>query len=176
MAPQAFSLASYEDILRLHEKAFFGVKGAERTKLLLVIMDKITSDEDCKFNGPEEELKDVSLMFNQWVPVASSSWIQKIIIWYGNHKSIATEEPSLVQVGTSWNYRRVIQHEFKEDIAKKMEESGLKSTDKEWIQKFQQVVTDIIESMGGEGEAKKRYGETAMKWNEADLPEELRRK
>lgn len=108
--------------------------------------------------------------------MASFSWIQKIIIWYGNHKNILAEEPSLVQVGTSWNYRRVIQYEFKEAIAEKMKASGLKSSDKEWIRKFQQVVTEIINSMGGEVVAKQRYGETALKWNGEDLPEELRRK
>lgn len=65
MASKSFSLADYGDILRLHEKAFRDFKGAERTKLLGVIMDKIREDEDCRFEGSEEELKDVSLKFNQ---------------------------------------------------------------------------------------------------------------
>jgi len=46
------------------------------------------------------------------------------------------DEETLVRVGTAWNYRLVIQHVFKDEIAEEMEKTGLKSTDKEWIQRF----------------------------------------
>ena len=70
----------------------------------------------------------------------------------------------------------MIQYEFKEQIAKKLEETGLKSTDKGWIKAFQEAVTEVINSLGGEDAARQDYGEIARKWNEGALPEELRRK
>jgi len=70
----------------------------------------------------------------------------------------------------------VIQHLFRDDIALKMEKSGLKASDKSWLQGFQWTVNEVIESLGGEQVASERYGELAKAWNDADLPEELRRR
>lgn len=81
-----------------------------------------------------------------------------------------------MQVGTAWNYRLVIQHIHKEDIAKKMKETGLNSSDKTWIQHFQLAVNEVIQEMGGEEAAKDRYVDVAQSWNETGVPEELRRK
>jgi len=86
------------------------------------------------------------------------------------------DEGTLVHVGTAWNYRLVIQHVFKDQIAERMEESGLKSTDKGWIQKFQWAVNEVIESIGGEDVAQQKYGEMARAWNEAEPPEDLKRR
>ena len=79
-----------------------------------------------------------------------------------------------VQVGAAWNARLVVQHIFKEDISKKMAITGLKSSDKGWLKKFQQAVTEQISSLSKEDMQK--YEEVAKKWNAGDLPEELRRK
>ena len=76
----------------------------------------------------------------------------------------------------SWNYRRVVGHLHKEEIAKKMEKTNLKSTDRDWLGEYQKAVTEVIIGMGGEGVAKKRYKDVAKSWNGANLPEELRRK
>lgn len=108
--------------------------------------------------------------------MASQIWVQKICNWYGNHKHVTAEEPPIAQVGTVWHYRRVIQHLFKEEIAEKMKKSGLKSSDKGWIKKFQQAVTEVIDSKGGEAVVKKTYGKVAQQWNKSGLPEDLRRK
>ena len=85
-------------------------------------------------------------------------------------------QPTLVPVGTLWHYRLVIQHLFKDDIAKKMEKTGLKASDKGWLQQFQWAVNEVIESVGGEEAASEKYGEIAKSWNEADAPEDLKRK
>lgn len=70
----------------------------------------------------------------------------------------------------------MVQHTFKEEIAEKMEATGLTSSDKGWIQKFQLAVSEVIQSIGGEEAAKEQYGPLAKAWNEQDLPEDMRRK
>jgi hypothetical protein len=70
----------------------------------------------------------------------------------------------------------VVQHIHKERIAEKMEETGLKSRDKTWIQKYQQATSEVIQEIGGEEKAKGLYAETAQLWNETGVPEELKRK
>ena len=105
--------------------------------------------------------------------MASPSWIQKIRNWYNNHRNVPAEEPPFVQAG-SWNFRRVIQQEFKEGISKNLEVTGLKSTSKLWVGKYQEEVTKIINKLGEDEVAK--YTEVAKTWNEADLPEDLRMK
>lgn len=57
-----------------------------------------------------------------------------------------------------------------------MEESGLKASDKGWLQKFQWAVNEVIDSLGGEEVVVEKYGEIAKAWNEAEPPEELKRK
>ena len=86
------------------------------------------------------------------------------------------EESTLVPVGTAWNYRLVIQHLFRDDIAKEMNQTGVKANDKDWLQKFQWAVNEVIQSEGGEEAALEKYGPMAKSWNEADLPEDLRRR
>lgn len=70
----------------------------------------------------------------------------------------------------------MIQHVYRDEIAEQMEKTGLKSSDKAWIQKFQWAVNQVIESIGGDGVAQEKYGEMAKTWNEAEPPEELKRK
>ena len=57
-----------------------------------------------------------------------------------------------------------------------MDESGLKSTDQGWIQKFQWAVNKVIASIGGEAVAQEKYGQLAQAWNETEPPEEVKRK
>ena len=85
-------------------------------------------------------------------------------------------EPTIVPVGTVWNYRLVIQHLFKDEIAKKMEKTGLKSSDKSWLQQFQWAVNEVVVSEGGENVALEKYRKIAKSWNEGQAPEELKRK
>ena len=80
------------------------------------------------------------------------------------------------QMGTVWNYRLVVRHKYREEIDKRMEESGLKSDDKGWIQKFQQTVSEVILSIGGEDTAKELYGPVAKAWNETEPPEDVKRR
>jgi hypothetical protein len=94
----------------------------------------------------------------KWVPI-SSIWAQKIQTWYNNHKSTLPEDLPTFQPGTAWNYRLVVQHIHKEEIAEKMEGTGLKSSDNTWIQGFQQAVNDVIQDLGGEETAKGLYAE-----------------
>ena len=53
--------------------------------------------------------------------------------------------------------------------------TGLTSSDKGWIKKYQQVVIEAIESLDGEEVVKEKYTDMVKDWNEADLPEDLRR-
>ena len=57
-----------------------------------------------------------------------------------------------------------------------MEKSGLKASDKGWLQGFQWAANEVIESLGGEQVASEKYGELAKAWNDTDLPDELRRR
>ena len=86
------------------------------------------------------------------------------------------DEPTLVRVGTLWNYQLVVQHIHKEEISKHMEKSGLTPRDPGWLQQFQWAVNAVIRSLGGEDEVSKKYAEIAKVWNEAGLPEEVKRK
>ena len=107
----------------------------------------------------------------------SSALTQKIHTWYGNHKAVPLEDEStLVRVGTLWNYRLVVQHLHKEEVAEHMANSGLTPNDQGWLQKFQWSVNEVIKSLGGEDKVSKKYGEVAKSWNEVEPPEELKRK
>lgn len=57
-----------------------------------------------------------------------------------------------------------------------MEGKGLNSKDRGWIQGFQQGVTEVILELGGEDKVREKYADTVKLWNEAGLPEELKRK
>jgi len=70
----------------------------------------------------------------------------------------------------------VIQHVFRDQIAKEMKKSGLKSSDKAWIKRFQLAVNEVITSEGGEEVALEKYGEVAKTWNEIEPPEDLKRR
>jgi hypothetical protein len=139
------------------------------------ILKEITNDKRYKFKEPEKDLRMVSWESYQWVLVASPTWIQTIKNWYNNHRlQSEVEEAPLVQVG-SWNYRRIIQKEYKKTITEKMDATGLTSSDKGWIKKYQQMVTEVIESLGGEEVVKEKYADMVKDWNEGNLPEDLRR-
>ena len=87
------------------------------------------------------------------------------------------EAPPITKVGTAWNVRLVVQQKHKEEIARKMEETGLKSTDKDsWLQKYQQAVSKVILSIGGEDTATELYGAVADAWNKLGPPEDVKRK
>ena len=57
-----------------------------------------------------------------------------------------------------------------------MGNTGLKSNEKEWIKRYQLAVNEIIQSLGGEDAVQEKYGKVADAWNEAEPPEELKRK
>ena len=57
-----------------------------------------------------------------------------------------------------------------------MDKSGLTPKDPGWLQQFQWSVNAVIRSLGGEEEVSKKYAEIAKVWNEAGLPEEVKRK
>ena len=68
----------------------------------------------------------------------------------------------------------MILHLFKDAINEKMEQSGLKNSDKGWLQQYQWAINEVIESLGGEEAVTEKYGDIAKSWNEGDLPEELK--
>jgi hypothetical protein len=70
----------------------------------------------------------------------------------------------------------VVQHLHKDQISKVMEKSGLTSGDSAWLKKYQETVSGIITSLGGEKKVSDEYGKIAKQWNEEALPEELRQK
>ena len=57
-----------------------------------------------------------------------------------------------------------------------MVESGLTPGNTDWLQKFQWSVNDVIKSSGGEEAASEKYAEVARAWNNAEPPEEMKRK
>ena len=175
MASKSFSLSNYKDILEEYREEYRETKGAKHEEVVAKILEKITNDKRYKFKQPEKDLRMVSWESYQWVLVALLTWIQTIKNWYNNHRlQSEVEEAPLVQVG-SWNYRRIIQKEYKETITEKMDTTGLTSSDKGWIKKYQQMVTEVIESLGGEEVVKEKYADMVKEWNEAGLPEDLRR-
>ena len=57
-----------------------------------------------------------------------------------------------------------------------MKKTGLTPKDPGWIKHFQMAVNDVIESLGGDEKVSEKFGETAKAWNQAKLPEEIKRK
>ena len=83
---------------------------------------------------------------------------------------------TLIPVGTVWNYRLVVQHLHKDEISQIMDKTGLTTQDPGWIREFQMAVNSVIKALGGSEVVSERYGQVAKSWNEAEPPEELRRK
>jgi hypothetical protein len=106
-----------------------------------------------------------------------TAWPQKIRNWYGNHKSVPTEDADvLVPVGTTWNARRVVGHLHKDDIAQKLKDAGSKPTDSGWLQAYHKEVTEVWNSLGDEDEVQEKYSEMARTWNDVGPPEEAKRR
>ena len=98
---------------------------------------------------------------------------QKITTWYYNHKNAPLEDGStLVPVGVVWNTRRVVQYVFRETINEKMQDTGLKHTDRDWLQKYQWAINKVISTL----DDVKKYADMAKLWNETEPPVELQRK
>jgi len=153
--------------------------GSDRCDIVAKIIDEITSHGKGKekFKEDVKNLETVSQPSYQFNPEISSTSTQRIQNWYNNHKNVPLEDESLlVPVGTVWNYRLVIHHVFRDQIAKEMKKSGLKSSDKAWIQRFQLAINEVITSEGGEEVALEKYGEMAKTWNETEPPEDLKRR
>jgi hypothetical protein len=70
----------------------------------------------------------------------------------------------------------VIQNLFKDEISQKMKETGLRASDKGWLQQYQWAVNEVVESKCGEEDGLEKYGEMAKTWNEVGVPEELQRR
>jgi hypothetical protein len=70
----------------------------------------------------------------------------------------------------------VVDHLFKDDIATHMAKTKLTNKDADWIGRYQFSLNKVIESLGGDEEVSKKYGEMAKLWNGTELPDELKRK
>ena len=69
-----------------------------------------------------------------------------------------------------------VQHLHKEDISQIMDKSSLTTQDPGWIREFQMAVNSVIKTLGGSKVVSEKYGQVVRSWNEAEPPEELRRK
>ena len=176
-SPKKLDLGDHRAILLNYEDDYRRTKGKARQDIVDDIINEIVGGKGKLKKGAMKGLELVSQLFYWYNLEISSTWTQKIQNWYGNHKNVPLgEEGTLVRVGTVWNYRLVIQHVFKDEIAETMERTGLKSTDRGWIKKFQGAVNEVIDSIGGDDAAQEKYGEMAKTWNEIEPPEELKRK
>lgn len=79
-----------------------------------------------------------------------------------------------MRVGTTWNWRLVVQHLHKDEIAKIMATCGLTSQDPGWLQQYHKAVNQVIKSQGGEEKIAEMYGVMAKEWNERELPQEMK--
>ena len=57
-----------------------------------------------------------------------------------------------------------------------MDKTGLKSSDKGWLKKYQWAVNKVIQLLGKEDDVYAEYGEIAEAWNESEPPDEVKRK
>src|SRR5882762_7209919 len=95
--------------------------------------------------------------------------------WYGNYKvAPLKEETTLVQVGTIWNHRLVIEHLYKDQISKQLADDGHFPGGPGWIGHYQSAVTEFIKSL--DDDQVEEYQELAAAWNAAEPPQELKRK
>jgi len=56
-----------------------------------------------------------------------------------------------------------------------MDKTGLKSSDKGWLKKYQWAVNKVIQLLGKEDDVYAEYGEIAEAWNESEPPDEVKR-
>ena len=173
-------LSNYRAILATHEQEYRDSHGADCQGVVQAIIKEITAASKGSLDGPTlKGLDTVSLLI--WLtfnPELSLTWNQRINNWYGNNKSVPTkdDEPTLVPVGTHWNYRLVIQHLYREEIANRMKDTGFTPKDPGWVGAFQLCVSALITSLGGDETVAEKYGEMAKVWNEAELPQEVQQK
>ena len=179
MAPtDSIELSDYKRILVAHEPDYRSCEGTDRQEVVESIMKEIVADSGGTLSEDiMKGLYKVSQLTQTCNPGISSTWTQKIKTWYNNHKSVPLDdEPTLVKVGTIWNYRLVVQYLFKKEIGEHMEKSGLVSKDSGWLQKFQQSTNEVIESLGGTTKVSAKYTPTAKAWNEVGPEEEMKQK
>ena len=175
---EVINLDDYTAILLSHEVDYRSTRGVARQKILQEIMQEMVALSEGSLN--EDGMKG---LYKVSQPIQTSDseispiWTQRIPVWYGNHKTVQLEDEfTLVRVGTLWNYRLVIQHLFKDTIATQMEEHHLTPSDPNWLQQYQWTVNSVIKSLGSGDETIQKYTVVAKSWNEAGLPDELRRK
>lgn len=171
-------LSDYKNVLVAYEREYRESWGHECKEIVqdimkeMVAQSKGTLDKDLM-----KELDQVSWVVQTCSPEILLTWAQKIHTWYNNHKSVPLkDESTLVRVGTVWNYRLVVQHLYKDQIANHMAKTNLTPKDPGWIKNFQLSVNAVIKSLGGDDKVAEKYGETAKSWNEVELPDELKRK
>jgi len=179
MAPaEAIILDDYTAIFLSHEVDYRQARGPARQEILGEIMQEMVALSEGSLN--EDGMKGlykVSQLIKTSIPEISPIWTQRIQTWYGNHKTVQLEDEFiLVRVGKVWNYRLVIQHLCKDDITKRMGRHQLAPSDSDWLQKYQWTVNAVMKSLGSVAEVKQKYTGIAKSWNEAKLPDELRRK
>lgn len=179
MAPsEAINLDDFAAIFLSHEVGYRQARGSARQEVLQEIMQEMVALSEGSLN--EDGMKGlykVSQLIQISSPEISPIWTQRIQTWYGNHKTVQLEDEfTLVRVGTLWNSRLVIQHLFKDDITKRMGRYQLTPSDPDWLQKYQWTVNAVIKSLGSDDEGIQKYTGIAKSWNEAKLPDELRRK
>lgn len=171
-------LSAYKDILLSHEQEYRKSGGSEREEVIkTIIADIVTQKGGTIDESFMKGLDKVSQLVQTCNSEISSTLAQRIKTWYGNYKTVPNEdETTLVPVGTTWHHRLVVQYLHKEEIAEQVEASGLTPQDPNYLQQYQWCVNEVIKNLGGEDKISKEYGEKANSWNDAELPEELRRK
>jgi hypothetical protein len=175
---ESIDLSDYTTVLATHEEEYWLTIGDDRLEVVQTIIQEMVEES----NGSLSEdiingLDKVSQLVQPSNPEISPTWTQKIMTWYSNHKLVEHGDGStLVRVGTIWNWRLVVQHLHKEEIAALMAKTGLTHTDKAWIKNHQLSTNTVIETLGGNDKMSEKYGEVAKSWNTVEPPDELKRK
>ena len=173
-------LAHYRHILAAHEQEYRDSNGADCQAVVQIIVDEIIEESNGSLDAPTiKGLNKVSLLIQLiYNPEVLLTWNQRVNNWYGNHKTVPTEEDesALVLIGTHWNHRLVVQQLFRDDIASRMKNTSLTPKHPGWIKAFQLCVTEVIASLGGDEVVAEKYGEMAKAWNEVEPPQEVQKK
>ena len=177
MPTEVISPANHTVILLSYENDFRQSRGADRQDVLKSIMEEISTQYDPTPTGHAMKgLAKVSQLIQTSSPEPSSICVQRIEFWYGNNKTVQHGDKSIaVQVGTVWNHRLVVQHQFKDQVAEELAKYKLAPDAKDRMQKYQWSTNAVIKSLGGDA-AVKEYAALAKTWNETEAPEELKRK
>jgi hypothetical protein len=171
-------LSGYTAILAAHEEEYWLTIGTDRLEVVQAIIQEIVDASNGSISKDIiKGLDKVSQLIQPCNPEISPTWAQKIMNRYSNHKFVEHgDESTLIRVGTVWNWRLVVQHLHKEDIAVLTAKTGLTHNDKAWLQNYQWSTNTVIDSLGGSDKISEEYGVIAKSWNTLEPPDELKRK